>query len=234
MVLAAAAGCGRFGFDSVAPPPDAAASTDSGPGDAAVVDAALAGPTPIHRYPLVGTNRDELGGPAVIDLGGAFEPGGYRFPAGAGLAITNALPRAIYTLDLEVGFDEVTGYRKLVDFKSLTTDEGVYVFDGALQLVLDLSGTVVVTSAKRFTAGKAAWVTITRDAAGRVTAYINGADPISFVDTAGVAEFSVGGTVGYVAMDDIPTNQTENSGGTLRAISIWDRSLTAAQVAALR
>lgn len=171
-MLVIVAGCGRFQFDRT--------NADAGI-DAAGVDA-LTPVAPIHRYRLAGTYVDDFGGPSIDPLGGAFTTGGYTFAANQGLALANAAPVTTYTIDIKFAFSVIAGYRKLLDFKALTTDEGLYVFDETLQFVIVASDATVVTSPPLFSAGTMTEVTLTRDAAGMVTGYVNKAPQIAYLD----------------------------------------------------
>jgi Concanavalin A-like lectin/glucanases superfamily len=223
-LLVIVAGCGRFQFDQ----------TDAGTDgtDDAGVDAPTA-VAPIHRYRLAGTFVDDFGGPSIDPLGGGFATGGYTFAANQGLGLSNAVPVATYTIDIKFAFDQIGGYRKLLDFKALTTDEGLYVFDETLQFVIVASNTTVVTSPPLFSAGTMAEVTLTRDAAGMVTGYVNKASQITYLDISSVAEFTHAGHVANFGVDDNATGQTEASGGVISEIAIWDVALTLAEIAAL-
>jgi hypothetical protein len=222
-VLVVVAGCGRFQFDQ--------ADRDAG-ADTTGVDA-FAPRAPLHRYSLAGAYVDDLGGPSLAGLGGGFTTGGYQFAVNQGLGLSNAVPVDTYTIDIKFAFDQIGGYRKLLDFKALTTDEGLYVFDETLQFVIVAADHTVVTSPPLFSAGTPARVTLTRDAAGTVTGYVNGAPQLAYPDSAAVAEFTHAMHVANFGVDDNATGQAEASGGVIRQIAIWDVALTPAEVAAL-
>jgi hypothetical protein len=226
-MLVIVVGCGRFQFDQTGPGP----APDAGP-DAIGVDAPIP-VDPIHRYRLAGTFVDDFGGPPIDPLGGGFTTDGYKFDVNQGLALSNAAPVATYTIDIKFSFGLIGGYRKLLDFKALTTDEGLYVFDETLQFVIIASNATVVTSPPLFSADTMAEVTLTRDAAGMVTGYVNKASQIAYLDVSSVAEFTHAGHVANFAVDDNATGQLEASGGEIFEIAIWDVALTAAEIAAL-
>jgi hypothetical protein len=226
-MLVIVAGCGRFQFDRTAPGIDA-----SSPDAAIGVDATIP-VDPIHRYRLAGTFVDDLGGPPIDPLGGGFTTDGYKFGVNQGLALSNAAPVATYTIDIKFSFGLIGGYRKLLDFKALTTDEGLYVFDEMLQFVIVASSATVVTSPPLFSADTMAEVTLTRDAAGMVTGYVNKVRQIDYLDISSVAEFTHAGHVANFGVDDNATSQLEASGGEIFEIAIWDVALTPAQIAAL-
>jgi len=225
-VLVIVAGCGRFQFDETRPVPGIDAALDAGVDVPTTV-------APIHRYRLAGTFVDDLRGPSIDPLGGGFITGGYTFAANQGLALSNASPITTYTIDIKFAFSTIGGYRKLLDFKALTTDEGLYVFDETLQFVIVASNATVVTSPPLFSADTMAEVTLTRDPAGMVTGYVNKASQIAYLDVSSVAEFTHAGHVANFGVDDNATSQSEASGGVISEITIWDVALTPAEVAAL-
>src|SRR5919199_1047803 len=62
------------------------------------------------------------------------------FPQGNGLklyrtssATSGVVPSGTYTIDIQVKFDSVSGYQRILDFKNGTSDNGLYVDDGNLE-----------------------------------------------------------------------------------------------------
>jgi len=218
------AGCGRYQFDRSNPD---AAGLDDASSDGSIV------PAPIHRYQLAGTYADDLGGPALTGKGGTLGSGGYRFVANQGLELADAMPVDIYTVDVRFAFDLVDGYRKLLDFKALATDEGLYVLNETLNFVADAASHTEFHGRALFATGTMAEVTLTRAADGTVTGYVNRGDPLTFADTGAVAAFARARHVANFGIDDTPTFPNEASGGVIRSITVWDVALTPTQVAAL-
>lgn len=226
-VLLICAGCGRLGFDDGAAPN----------GDAPIGDARAARPrTPIHDYRLAGNLSDARGGPSLENEGGVLMPTGYQFPINAGLALRGAVPEAVYTIDLEIAFDtEISpnGYLKIIDFKDLTADEGLYALVEKLQFVRTAgNGDVATSSLAPFTPGAVVEVTLTRDAGDAVSLFVNKAFQVSITDPAGAATFSATAQIAHFADDDHETT-TEATTGTLHRITIWDVALDQDEVAAL-
>jgi hypothetical protein len=228
-------GCGRFSFSES---PDVPADA-GGEGDAAPPK----GPAPIHRYKLAGSFADEAGGPALLSLGGALDPAlGYKFAANQGLKLEGAMPVDAYTVDLRFTFQDIGAcnpdgqhFCKLLDFKSLDKDEGLYVVDEKLHFVISttVSPPVSVESKELFVADRSATVTLTRDKDGNTTAYVNRALAFSFADSTAMAKFSFQKQVAYFAVDDQATTPREASSGSIREIAIWNVVLTPAEIAAL-
>jgi hypothetical protein len=231
------AGCGRLGFD---PGSTSDARRADGINDGS-------GIRPLHLYELNNSYADTYGGPSLVGAGGSFVANGYQFGANQGLSVDGALPLDVYTLDIDFSFDDVVLWQKILDYEGLTADEGLYVYEGALQFVI-VSGASFMSSAPIIGATQRLRVTLTRDATRHVVGYLdrapvaadpggNAAPPASptgrfeFDDTANEAQLS--GTVATFFIDDTPTGQIEASPGTVRRIAIYDIALTAAQVAAL-
>ena len=86
--------------------------------------------SPTHLY-LLNDASDALGGPALTGLGGSFGTSaygrvGYSFGANLGLSLESAVPQSVYSIDFTMALDETNGYRRLVEFKNLNSDTGLY------------------------------------------------------------------------------------------------------------
>jgi hypothetical protein len=189
--------------------------------------------TPTHVYLLDSDGHDEMGGPDVVGEGGSFGVSasgqlGYQFDFNQGLVLTNVLPASVYTIDFSVSLDLLSGYRKLIDYKNLNSDDGLYNLSGALNFYPVITGDVV------FNAGQLARVTVTRDAAGTVVGYVNGSAQFSFDDSlAQRATFTEAQQLGRLFHDDLATGQREASPGFVDYVRIYDVALTADEVANL-
>jgi hypothetical protein len=231
-VMMLACGCGRVFFSEAS---DAAPMSSD--------DAVQAGPAPLHRYRLAGSFADDAGGPALLGLGGSLLDGkaGYKFTANNGLKLVGGMPAGAYTIDIRFVFDQVGAcnpggghYCKLMDFKDVALDEGLYALDEKLHFVILANGNpVFVESLAVFSSGVEATVTLTRDAAGNTTAYVDREQRFSFLDTTAMAQFTRPGQVAHFAVDDQATAPREASSGSIREIVIWDVVLTRAEIAAL-
>ena len=219
------ASCGRFDFGSH--PLDGGAID----GNADASDGAVS--SLIHQYSLAGSLLDDLGGPALTGLGGSFISAGYQFGINQGLRLTAATPPVVYSIEITFNFNNVTGYNKLIDFKAQSSDAGLYVFDSQLPFVVipitGCPGNDCYTSPVLFAPGTQTTVTVTRDAAGTVVAYVGTTPQFTFTDGGAVGEFDAPGNVVNFCLDDTVTT-TEASAGTVRRIRIYDAALTAAQV----
>ena len=78
------------------------------------------------------------------------------------------------------------GWKKIIDYKDKTTDEGFYTYNPNLQFVV-VAGSVFSTGTTTLQPDVTYQATITRDAAGVTTGYIDRVQEWQFTDTAGVA-----------------------------------------------
>jgi hypothetical protein len=215
LVVLTVAGC-RFDIDShVAVPPDAAA------------------PTPLHRYRLAGDFTDDFGGLPLSPLGGALDSTGYKFAMNQGLQLSTGMPVSVYTIDLKLAFDQLASWRKIVDFKGLSIDHGLYVFDSELVFVETINPDTTFNSPALLVAGVPFEMTLTRDAAGVVVGYVNRVPQITLTDNFGIGTFTESGARAVFGVDDTATEQREASSGMIREIRIWDVALTADQISTL-
>ncbi|HUS33344.1 MAG TPA: hypothetical protein VMZ53_32800 [Kofleriaceae bacterium] len=234
------AGCGRLAFEPLS---TSDATTSNGDGDSGAP-----GLRPLHLYELNGTYADTYGGPSLVGAGGTFTANGYQFGINEGLSVDNALPASVYTIDIDFSFTDVAMWQKILDYKGLAADEGVYVYEGALQFVIAASADFV-SGAPNLVADQRLRVTLTRDASAHVVGYLDrapiaadrltsAAPPASpsgtfdFDDTTHQAQLA-GATAAFF-IDDSGTTMGEASPGTVRRIAIWDVALTPAQVATLQ
>jgi hypothetical protein len=89
--------------------------------------------TLIHDYQFQNNLADSFGGPSLVSLGGTVGSGTYTFGAQQGLSLSNALLNsADYSLFMNFEFSSASGYEKIVDFKNLTSDNGLYNLSAAL------------------------------------------------------------------------------------------------------
>jgi hypothetical protein len=196
----------------------------------AMIDAAQAAPaTPAHEYRFGNTFADSLGGPALQSLGGTLGNGSYTFGAGQGLVLVGALANgADYSVEITAQLDQVSGYRRILDFKAGGSDTGLYSFAGSLSFPPAIFGTD-----RTITGGDFVTILLTRIAAtNTLTGYANGTMQFSVVDAVGNGVFSTPGARMVFFSDDIvfPGEQTS---GTVASIRIFDRGLSAAEVVAL-
>ena len=140
-----------------------------------------------------------------------------------------------YTLNLSfASIARTDDTRKLLDFAGLTSDAGVYANHGQLAYAYagspthaDISGAAAV-----LTPGQAFNLTLTRSAlSNSFTAYVNGIEQFSFLDTAGETVFSSALKSIYILTDD--NGGYEITPGVLKGISVYNTALSATDVASI-
>jgi hypothetical protein len=183
-----------------------------------------------NDYLLNGNFSDFLGnGADLVSNGGTIETTGYEFGANQGLSLSNTINAANYTIQMLFSIDNVSGYRKLIDFKNLTSDRGVYNFNTAPSFYPFAAG-----ASNNITAGSLTNLVVTRDSATNAfTGYINGIQQISFADTGSDATFNAINNIARFFRDDSATSGVESSSGFVDRIRIWDGALNATEVATL-
>jgi hypothetical protein len=184
----------------------------------------------IHDYEFNGSLADSLGGPSLTSLGGTVGATSYVFGAEHGLSLSNALTTAsTYTIDLSFEFDTTNGFKKILDFKNLASDNGLYNLNSSLNYYNFATGPAGVIMP-----GAYVRVDLTRDnATGLVIGYVNGVQQLSFTDTTADATFTAANNIINFFQDDNVTGGNESSPGSVDQIRIWNTALSATAVAAL-
>ena len=160
----------------------------------------------LHVQPQQHTSVERKSGGEPISQGGTLGATGYTFGANQGLTLPFASP--VYSIDISFSFDTTSGFRKILDFKGLTSDEGLYNLNGTLDYFNFAGGPTV-----QIPAGTIVDARLTRDATGLVTGYVNGVSQFSFIDSTNSA-----GALSSLAffMDDFHTGLREASSGFAR------------------
>ena len=150
-----------------------------------------------------------------------------RFPQGSGLRLsplTTVLPSNAYTLVVLFKFDNVTGWRRLVDPKNAVGDNGLYVLNGGLNFYPG-SG----TSAVCITNNTWHQVVLTRDLAGQVAVYADGIVRLNYNDAAsGYGVVNAANVLRFFKDDG-----SEESAGSVSRIRLITCALSPAEVAGL-
>ena len=183
-----------------------------------------------HVYSLQGTLADAMGGPSLVADGGSLGANGYSFGKNQGLTLSGVFAfNASYTLVLRASLDTVLGYRKIVDFKDQTSDNGYYTYFGKANLYpYNLPPTTP------YSAGASAVTVLTRDFATDIfTAYVGGVQQFQVVDGGKYSNFDFASGIAHFFEDDFIAGQREASPGFVNYIATYDVALSSAQVAAL-
>jgi hypothetical protein len=191
-------------------------------------DLALAVPLHTHSYSLNGTLADSMGGPPLVSGGGSLTSTGYSFAAGQGLSLSGALDVEDYSVEMFFSINETTSYRKLIDFRNRTVDEGVYCLSSSLMVYPVFTG-----SPGSFVAATPVHIVLTRDfRTFEVNGYVNGVLDFTFTDTSKLATFTSAQRIAHFLVDDNLT-QGENASGFVDFLRIYDRPLSGLEVASL-
>jgi hypothetical protein len=150
-----------------------------------------------------------------------------RFPSGTGLILSNAttvIPSNSYTVVVLFKFDTVAGYRRILDMKNGSPDQGLYTYSGQLYFYPGaISSTICVTNDT--------WhqVVVTRDLPGQVVVYSDGVQQLTYNDAPGsLGIINASNTIRF-----FKDNAAEESAGSVARIRLFTCALSAAEVAAL-
>jgi Concanavalin A-like lectin/glucanases superfamily len=196
-------------------------------------------PAATADYRFQGSLGSGVGGaPDLVEIGegtSAFTDEGMigrsvlSFARGSGLSLsptTDLIDGTEYTIEVLFRFDRPDGYRKIVDFEDGSVDEGLYVLDGCLNFYPRRSSSAIPIEPDSYVQ-----VVLTRDPSSRVVGYVDGIRQFAFRDTAAIAEIASKTLRFFV--DDSVTGGDEYSSGAVSQIRLFDRSLTADEIAAL-
>jgi len=150
-----------------------------------------------------------------------------RFPQGSGLILSNAtsvIASNTYTVALLFKFDTTASYRRILDARN-GTDPGLYVNDGRMYFNPSTATSTSMVSE--------AWhqVVLTRDLAGQVGIYCDAGLRLTVNDASvGYGVINSGNTLRFFKDN---TALTQESGGSVARIRLFNCVLSAAEVAAL-
>jgi concanavalin A-like lectin/glucanase superfamily protein len=151
------------------------------------------------------------------------------FPLSSGVSMpAGVIAGDSYSITVQFRLQDITGYRRIVDFSTSTSDRGLYDLSGQLNFYPIATGS---SSPPPIAANSYAHVVLTRDAAGQVVGYVDGDEEITFGDSVGNAVFPPGTDVRFFKDDTVIGG--EESAGAVARIRVYDGALTAAEVAAI-
>lgn len=181
-----------------------------------------------HLYQLNNTLADSRpGGPSLVSNEGTIGTGGYTFGSNQGPSLSNAINSSNYSILMDFSLNDVTGFKKLIDFKDRTLDSGLYNFGGALNFY-----DVTNNTKNAFANNTLARLVITRDTLNNFAGYVNGVQQISFKDVDGEAIFGQDNIIHFLR-DDLATKGSESASGLLAKVAIYDDALSADEVKTL-
>jgi hypothetical protein len=149
----------------------------------------------IYDFQLNGSYTNAVGADSISPNGGSLGATGYTFGANQGLSIALTGALSVYTIKAAFHLDAVDGYRKIIDFKNLASDDGLYTFNGKVAFF------PIAEAGPSIAAGEDIIVTLSRDAAGTLSSTLNGVQVWTTNDSNGRAT----GFVNYVQVYDTAT-----------------------------
>ena len=200
-------------------------------------------PPPKADYRFGNSRRSSVSGPrALTDIGpgtNTFDTATVdgtsrtvlRFPEGNGLRLsrtTDVIPNGTYTMGALFELDQVDSFKRIIDFKNGTSDNGLYLQNGLLRFFPEAAQGTTRVDATNYVQ-----VVLTRNAAGRVAGYVNGISQFSFSDTANHAVINGNDTLRFFKDNVSGGSGGEHSAGSVARIRLYGKALSADQVATL-
>jgi hypothetical protein len=177
----------------------------------------------IGDFRLNGNLTNAAGGPLTLlnGNGGVLGATGISFGPGQGPDITGFSSPSAFSIETAFRFDNVNGYRRVMDFLNGSSDTGLYILNGTGNFYTQAGGGA-------FAANTLNSLVFTRAASGASAAYINGVLGFSFTN-AGLTNLN---STLRLFRDDGAFGG-ENSAGFVDYVRVYDTALSAGQVAAL-
>ena len=151
----------------------------------------------------------------------------YHFAQGSSVVLEPAdgvIPTNIYTAVLLFSFDNIAGWKRILDVKSPANNNGLYALNGQLYFY-----PVVGAPSAAIAASNYVQVVLTRDASSNVVGYVNGVQQLNFVDTQNYATLAGSPEMLRFFKDEAG----EDAPGTIARIRLYDKVMPPAQVATL-
>ena len=189
----------------------------------------------VHAYAYNGTLNDSVGTATLTDHGGSLAtPGFYSFDNadanGQGLQfVGEAGLQSTYTIAMRFSFADYSAYKRIIDFKNLTSDNGAYAHDGIP--VFSVGGDIAIGTGPVLQPDVMVDFTLTRSSDGMVTAYQGTNQIYQFDDSAdhnAVADYVSGQSTFWFFQDDPMTN--EHPKGLVDSILIYNGALSSAAI----
>jgi hypothetical protein len=179
--------------------------------------------SPIDDFELNGSLANSAGGGAtLLNNSGALGATGITFQPNGGPTVTGLPGLSTWTIDTTFDFDAYGvgqgGWQKIIDFSGLLSDLGVYAHGTDLSF-FGLSA----ETGSVFTAGVLYRLTISRDALGAVTGWLNGTQVLTGTDLGNA--FVIGSALDFFR-DDSATGNREAESGFVDYIRVYDQALT--------
>ena len=154
----------------------------------------------------------------------------FHFNTGGGLLFPNGMISGTYTIHILFSFNQVNGYRRIIDFKNGQSDYGIYAHNGLLNFYPSGDiGSVNVFSPNTYNL-----ISLVRDSATQlINVYVNGNAFVNYTDASAYYQTTGSSSPVIFFRDDTSSNaQCENSEGNIKYLNIRATTSTAAEVAA--
>jgi PEP-CTERM motif len=179
----------------------------------------------IGDFRLNGNLTNAAGGPlSIVNNGGVLGATGITFASNQGPTISGFSSPTNYSVEVAFSFAQLSGYRKILDFKNRTSDNGLYNLSALLNFY-----PITTSGSPQFLTNQLARVVFTRNAAGQSVGYVGNTAVIGFTNAFETQITSVL----QLLRDDLVTGQGEASPGFVDYIRIYDTALSASEVAGL-
>lgn len=157
-----------------------------------------------------------------------------QFPLHAGLQLqpTNKLvgSNGDYTIAMLAGLDDVSGRRRLVDFKSGSSDSGLYETSGSLSFAPLASG----SSAAVVKPGEFHQYVVTRNSStGRLAGYLDGLPTFAVTDSGGLSAISAEKALRFFYDNTTDGTTGEDASGQVARIRLFPTEMNSEAVAQL-
>ena len=150
-----------------------------------------------------------------------------KFEKGAGLTLENCsqlIPKDKYTIVVLFSFDNIGGYKRIIDFKNRKSDTGLYTFGTNIKFYNVKTGTGNQVKKNVFLQ-----VVITRDKDKNLNCYIENNREIRFVDNSDFAVISEDNILSFFRDD----GGSEHTSGAVARIRLYDNALSTSQITSL-
>ena len=171
----------------------------------------LAGPLQaqlLHDYELNVDYLDAFGGNPMVPNGGFLNGTEYVFGPDQGPNVSGVIDPGTYCIQLKFTPLATSGWRKILDFKNRTSDNGLYIYNNRLQFYPYPAGPDIA-----FSPGVPVTVLFIRDGAtGEMSGYVNGVWQWTITDSPNDATFTGPGNIIYILIDDLAVPGESMSG----------------------
>jgi hypothetical protein len=152
----------------------------------------------------------------------------YRFKRNSGVQFNNAMAGTFldstYSIELYFVFDELSGYKRVVDWKNRTTDLGAYVLSGELDFYPYMTSDTATVVAGEYT-----YYVITRNGLTKeLKIYSNANIEIDFTDASNDAVIDTSHVLNFF-QDDLQA-QNEASPGAIALLNLYNYELDSATI----